>query len=199
MLWHLLGKRTVLHASSISRCKQSGVGTVKSSPDSGYFSFIPMHQLGRMFKISVLGLPFPLLSPNSRAFYCPERWCRWLPHLLELLPLSFIATRLELVLCACLWSLLVLSRMSGLSSSMSWRLLQPRPTCGCPLGVLWQNRPGHPVLAWTKPLTASFSFAWIHPGQPLLGFSYSIFLLKHKMLIKVSFLGNIELTIQPPM
>ena len=39
---------------------------MNSSPDSGYISFITLHQLSRTFKMSVWELPFPPLSPNSR-------------------------------------------------------------------------------------------------------------------------------------
>ena len=129
-------------------------------PDLGYIPFIPMHQLGRRLHTSVLEHSFLLLSPTPG-----------------------VSTTLKgdaggflncLSCCPCLSRPRIRTGPLRLCSPLSFQgSSSAKAHTGRPPGVLGHTRTGHPSLARTRPLPASFSFAWIQPGQQLLGFPFS--------------------------
>lgn len=173
---------------------------MNSTPNQGYqltsLSY-PHISLARSPRLPSWGLPLPLTSPNSTSFYCPEKICTWLSHLLEfLLCLSQLYDNS--------WYSVphgALPGTSGLSSTMGhgW-CLQP-PSQG-PHVAVPQKCCGRSVLGIQplyKPNLLQPSF---HLHECTMANSCSIFLIqpqRHKMLIRAPSLDNIGLAIPFPM
>lgn len=195
MLWHLSGKNKTSRANSISHCKWSSVGNVNRTSDSGYVSFFPMQKLGRKFKISVLELSLTLLSPISRGLYHPEGWCGWLPHLLELLPLSFTTTWNVLVVCAheaCWCFQRCLASVPAWAERWGGVSLQPRSHEAIPWVCCGRTVPGIGPLHEPN-LSLPFPPHGSTPASSSLVFLIQP--LRHNMRMKVSFLDDTELPI----
>lgn len=137
-------------------------------------------------------LPLTIV-PQFQRFILPWKVMWWLPHLLELLPLSFTA----------LWQVLVLCAHGACWCFQGWLASAPAWAGGSfsqgPHGAIPWECCGRTVLGIGPLHEPNLSLPFLSHGSTLasrvLGFSYSTL---ETQKAKVSFLDNIELTIHLP-